>query len=148
MAPDHFAPDRQKCLRRQCLHLQPGFGKWRPDHGEVDLVGVKQIEQVVGIGLMEFKQGFGIGSPEWGKIMPGHKFDGGGDDAKAHNALNLLFLCSQLRAGSLAQIEDRKRPVVERLSSRCQADAAGTALKQRHTQFCLQKLHLVAERRL
>ena len=129
MAPDHFAPDRQKCLRRQCLHLQPGFGKWRPDHGEVDLVGVKQIEQVVGIGLMEFKQGFGIGAPEWGKIMPGHKFDGGGDDAKAHNALNLLFLCSQLRAGSLAQIEDRKRPVVERLSSRCQSDAAGTAFK-------------------
>ena len=61
--------------------------------------------------------------------MPGHKFDGGGDDAKAHNALNLLFLCSQLRAGSLAQIEDRKRPVVERLSSRCQSDAAGTAFK-------------------
>lgn len=72
MAPDHFAPDRQKCLRRQCLHLQPGFAR-RPDHGEVDLVGVKQIEQVVGIGLMEFKQGFGIGSPEWGQVMPGHK---------------------------------------------------------------------------
>lgn len=86
---------------------------------------MKQIEQVVGIGLMEFKQGFGIGSPEWGKIMPGHKFDGGGDDAKAHNALNLLFLCSQLRACSLAQIEDRKRPVVDCLSSRCQAGCGG-----------------------
>ena len=66
---------------------------------------------------------------------------------KAHNALNLLFLCSQLsvRAAWLRSMI-ASAPVIERLSSRCQSDAAGNRAQTASHQFCLRSLMLVAER--